>query len=136
MPWTGEDTKDVFKKVLGGLIAAAVIAIIYAVMEPKPWYLLTFLGVGLFVLVLLLAWRLIAARVTDEEASEPSARDSQLSVAYEKPVDSAEKRPAPQAPPSELPRVKEPDSKAVKKKAKAEEKRLKKEAKAEQKGRD
>lgn len=33
MPWTGEDTKDVFKKVIGGLIAAAVVAMGYALVE-------------------------------------------------------------------------------------------------------
>lgn len=136
MPWTEEDTKDVFKKVLGGLIAAAVIAMVYAFIEQMPWYYAAFLGVGLFVLVLLLVRRLSASRVSDKEASEPSARDSSLSVAYEKSADSAEARSAPPPPSSERLRGKEPDGKVLKKMAKAEQKRLKKEAKAEKGDRD
>ena len=70
MPWTGEDTKDVFKKVLGGLIAGAVIALGYAVIEEMPWYFAALLGLGLIVLVLLLVWRLSSQKVTKAAIDE------------------------------------------------------------------
>ena len=132
MPWTGEDTKDVFKKVLGGLIAAAVITLGYALIEEMPWYFAALIGFGLLVLVLILIWKLSSQKAAEAGVDE-------------KPVDQGAARAAPIEPasseavaangpsPVEEADVKEAREKALKKIAKAEQKRLKKEAKAKKK---
>ena len=133
MPWTGEDTKDVFKKVIGGLIAAAVVAMGYAVMEDMPWYFAASLGVGLVVLVLLLVWRLSAQKAPEAKPVEPSADDSKARVSSTEPASTSEHAPERAPSPEEKAGEKEAESKALKKIAKAEQKRLKKEAKAKKK---
>ena len=133
MPWTGEDTKDVFKKVLGGLIAAAVIAFAYAVMEQMPWYFAAFLGVGLLILVVLLVWKLVPQKTRGMTVDEPPS-DIRAAQAHRGERDSAREAESAQISPSnEPPLAKETDSKALKKIAKAEQKRLKKDAKARKK---
>lgn len=133
MPWTGEDTKDVFKKVLGGLIAAAVIAIGYALVEEMAWYYAAALATVLLVLVVLLAWRMRGAADTGEERQEhtpaPAAQPS-TGVRHE---DVPEPRQSARGAASEVIREGTVDDKSRKKIAKAEQKRLKKEAKAEKK---
>ncbi|UCE45011.1 MAG: hypothetical protein JSU93_06375 [Methanobacteriota archaeon] len=133
MPWTGEDTKDVFKKVLGGLIAAAVITLAYAVMEQMQWYFAAFLGIGLLILVVLLVWKLVPqkARGATVDESPSDIRAAQAHLGEPDPAHEAE--PARPSPSDELPLAMETDSKALKKIAKAEQKRLKKEAKARKK---
>ena len=132
MPWTGEDTKDVFKKVLGGLIAAAVITLGYAVIEEMPWYFAALLGVGLIVLVLLLVWRLSSQRATEAGIDEKPVDDGSAHSAPVEPS-SSETVPARGPSPVEEAPIKDAKEKALKKIAKAEQKRLKKEAKAKKK---
>ena len=132
MPWTGEDTKDVFKKVLGGLIAAAVIALGYAVIEEMPWYFAVLLGIGLLVLVLLLVWRLTSQKSTEAVIDEKPVDGGSARAAPVEPVSSeavATQRPSPE----EEANANEAKEKVLKKTAKAEQKRLKKEAKAKKK---
>ena len=145
MPWTGDDTKDVLKKVLGGLIAAAILAIVYAIVEESEWYVALLLGVVLFVLILVVIWRLGSSRPAAtaippsetrsgndereaERLPEPTtevSRSSPMSkqdVGETRPSDSSEGRISSEA-----------QQKAAKKARKAEEKRLKKEAKSKEK---
>ena len=132
MPWTGEDTKDVFKKVLGGLIAAAVITLGYAVIEEMPWYFAALLGVGLIVLILLLVWRLSSQKGTEAGIDEKPVDDGS---AHATPVEASSSEAVPAQVPSseEGTSGKQAEEKALKKIAKAEQKRLKKEAKAKKK---
>ncbi|UCE80466.1 MAG: hypothetical protein JSV94_04720 [Methanobacteriota archaeon] len=125
MAWTGEDTKDVFKKVLGGLIAAAVVAMAYALIEQMRWYFAAFLAVGLLVLVLLLVWRLNAHRASQEKTPARPAGNS-ATVAHVEVSDSSEERTFEE----------EFEMKVLKKATKIDQKRLKKEAKAERKNRN
>ena len=132
MPWTGEDTKDVFKKVLGGLIAAAVIALGYAVIEEMPWYFAALIGFGLLALVLLLVWRLSSQKTTEAGIDDKPDDGRSAHTAPVEPV-SSEAVAAHVPSPEEEASVKEAGEKALKKIAKAEQKRLKKEAKAKKK---
>jgi hypothetical protein len=142
MPWTDEDTKDVLKKVLGGLIAAAIVAIIYAILEEMPWYVAFLLGMALVILILIAIWRLGAPRrsAVDAPVSGESTRQSEhpaggppASTSHDAmphpPVESGGERRLP--PNGEL--IGGDDDKAAKKAVKAEQKRLKKEAKAREK---
>lgn len=135
MSWTREDTKDVFKKVLGGLIAAAVIAIVYAVVEEMPWYYSALLGLGLLALVFLLIWRMGALRKPAPGPSVPTFRHPKKATEAEL-TQAPSTPPAPMVQPSDEPRQKDSDEKVLKKLAKAEQKRRKKEAKAQKKSED
>ena len=135
MPWTGEDTKDVLKKVIGGFIAAAVLAMPYALMERAEWYYaaaLTALLVLLLLLLLTILSRKAASRV------EPSAIDARNPSLPVHEANTGETRAPPHAAAT---RSEEPagrddvvaDGKALKKEIKAEQKRRKKDAKAQEK---
>jgi predicted lipid-binding transport protein (Tim44 family) len=132
MPWTGEDTKDVFKKVIGGLIAAAVLGIAYTLMERAEWYYaaaLTALLVLLLLLLLTILSRQAASRV------EPSAIDTEESSLPVRKTDVGETRAPSPAVSTHSDGPAGPDyvvadGKALKKEIKAEQKRRKKEAKA------
>ena len=132
MPWTGEDTKDVFKKVIGGLIAAAVLAIAYTLMERAEWYYaaaLTALLVLLLLLLLTILSRQAASRI------EPPAIDTRNSSLPVRETDVGETRAPPPAASTHSDRPADRDDvvandKALKKEVKAEQKRRKKEAKA------
>lgn len=144
MPWTDEDTKDVLKKVLGGLIAASILAIIYAVLEDMPWYVAISLGLALVVLIVVAVWRLSRSEpVTGESATgsaysgprehpgelhRPEARSETAQVA--EPLPGIDWATAPSSPAGDIP---ESEEKAVKKAVKAEQKRRKKEAKSQEK---
>ncbi len=133
MPWTGEDTKDVFKKVIGGLIAAAVVAMGYALVEEMEWYFAAVLGTLLIMLVVLLVWRV--ARSTDRVEGRKTDEPSQVAnpaIASHQP-ERSEAPPVVQEAVFEEPREQTVDHKSQKKIAKAEQKRRKKEAKAEKK---
>jgi len=132
MPWTGEDTKDVLKKMIGGLIAAAVLAIAYALMERAEWYYaaaLTALLVLLLVLLLTILSRQSASSVessaTDSRNSSPPGHGTDASeTCAPSPIVSSRSEGSP---------VRDDvvaDGKALKKAIKAEQKRRKKEAKA------
>ena len=133
MPWTGEDTKDVFKKVLGGLIAAAVIALAYSLMEQMPWYFAAFLGIGLLIMVVLLVWKLGPQKTRWTTADESPSDIRTVQANRGEPDLAHETESAHASPSDELQPAKETDSKALKKIAKAEQKRLKKEAKVRKK---
>ena len=126
MQWTGEDTKDVFKKVIGGLIAAAVLAFVYAIVERAEWYYAAATGIVLIVLVFVLVFRFSrqsAARVERAQAAEPP------------PVEPQQTQHSATIPavPSDDVEGRSDDDKVMKKAIKAEQKRRKKEAKARQK---
>ncbi|UCE91050.1 MAG: hypothetical protein JSV90_06410 [Methanobacteriota archaeon] len=136
MPWTGEDTKDVLKKVLGGLIAAAILAMVYALLEDSPWYVALSLGVVLVILILVTIWRL---RRIPSVAADASAAN-RPSEALEPPADAGPssaltKSSGDAQPPSSSDDhpLSDAGQKAAKKAAKAEQKRLKKEAKSREK---
>lgn len=143
MPWTDEDTKDVLKKVLGGLIAAAILAIIYAILEDMPWYVALLLGIGLVILILIAIWRLGAPRQatmdvsttsTQAKPSESPAEGQRASTSYDgAPHTSVEGSGEKRSPLPSSERAGAVDDKVAKKAAKAEQKRLKKEAKAREK---
>ncbi len=127
MPWTDEDTKDVLKKVLGGLIAASILAIIYAVLEDMPWYVAISLGIALVALIVVVVWRL--------GRSEPVTREGAVGSAPPGPREDLGEPHHPEAG-SESARagdIAESEEKAVKKAVKAEQKRRKKEAKSREK---
>ena len=126
MQWTGEDTKDVFKKVIGGLIAAAVLALVYAIVERAEWYYAAATGIVLIVLVFVLVFRFSrqsATRVERPQTAEPPPVEPQQpqhsATAPSVPSDAVERR--------------SDDEKVMKKAIKAEQKRRKKEAKAREK---
>jgi predicted lipid-binding transport protein (Tim44 family) len=132
MVWTGEDTKDVFKKILGGLIAAAILAMVYALVERVEWYYAGALAVLLVVLVFALFLRLARPAHPGERPAatqdgtlvlpEPrSSSESARTTSGRMPEQSSE--PSHQASPLG-------DEKILKKAVKAEQKRRKKEAKA------
>ena len=132
MPWTGEDTKDVFKKVIGGLIAAAVLAIAYTLMERAEWYYAAALTALLVLLLLLLLT--VLSRQTSSSV-EPSATDTRNSSLPVQETDVGETRAshpvASTHPEGSVGRDDAvSDGKALKKEIKAEQKRRKKEAKA------
>ena len=144
MPWTGEDTKDVLKKVLGGLIAAAILAIVYAIVEESQWYVALFLGVVLFILIMVVIWRLGSSRPASTVAppSETRSEDHERKAEMPEPATQViHHSPEPrqkvdETRPSDEPGdhiLSEAQEKAAKKAAKAEEKRLKKEAKSREK---
>ena len=132
MPWTGEDTKDVFKKVIGGLIAAAVLAIAYTLMERAEWYYAAALT-ALLVLLLLLLLTILSRQAAS--SVEPSAIDTEESSLPVRETDVGETRAPPPAVSTHSDGPVGPDDfvadgKARKKEIKAEQKRRKKEAKA------
>ena len=145
MPWTGEDTKDVLKKVIGGLIAAAILAIVYAIVEESEWYVALLLGAVLFILILVAIWRLGSSRPSATHAPPSETRPEVEERKTERPPE-----PAPEASSSSMGPMQsvgetrpsessgdhpssEAQQKAAKRAAKAEEKRLKKEAKSREK---
>lgn len=132
MPWTGEDTKDVLKKVIGGLIAAAVLAIAYALMERAEWYYAAALT-ALLVLLLLLLLTILSRQTAS--SVEPSATDTRNSSLPIHETDVGEIRtPSPVVSAHSEESVGRDDvvsdGKALKKEIKAEQKRRKKVAKA------
>ena len=129
MPWTGEDTKDVFKKVIGGLLAAAILALVYAIVERVEWYYAAAIATVLVILVFLLILRF--ARSSTPLVEEPRTADAQR-AASEQPSRS----PTPPGASSEIPETKSDDEKVLKKAIKAEQKKRKKEAKAREKDDD
>jgi hypothetical protein len=133
MPWTGEDTKDVFKKVIGGLIAAALLAMAYAMVESVEWYYSAALAVLLIVLVFLLITRF--ARSTSSPGDVPT-RGAGAPVIREQDSSSSQASSEVLSEPLTSPVPGEDAScaeKAKKKAAKAEYKRRKKEAKTQEK---
>lgn len=126
MPWTGEDTKDVFKKVIGGLIAAAVLAMAYAIVESAEWYYSAALAVLLVVLVLLMISR-FSRRTPAEGGTSVVDSGGHGQSGLPSPVEK------PRSPSEEM-TTSSSEEKASKKAAKAEQKRRKKEAKARMKG--
>jgi predicted lipid-binding transport protein (Tim44 family) len=136
MPWTGEDTKDVFKKILGGLIAAAILAMVYAVIGRVEWYYSAALGAFLVATVLLLV-SLYARRSQVAEGPSAGVRGaSTLSATNVHGEEISESQPASCVSLDKpgYPRPSSPDdSKAMKKTVKAEQKRQKKEAKTRKK---
>ncbi|MCJ7488644.1 MAG: hypothetical protein MUO87_00650 [Thermoplasmata archaeon] len=132
MPWTGEDTKDVLKKVIGGLIAAAVLAIAYALMERAEWYYAATLTALLVLLLLLLLTILSRQTASSVEPSAIDARNSSHPI-HETDVGETRTPPPAASTHSEEPVDRDDvvaDGKALKKEIKAEQKRRKKEAKA------
>ncbi len=132
MPWTGEDTKDVFKKVIGGLIAAAVLGIGYTLIERAEWYYAAALSALLVVLLLILLTRLSRQAAPSIEPSSADTRSSSLPV-HE--TDVGETRVSPPAASTRSDGTADrddvvADGKTLKKEIKAEQKRRKKEAKA------
>jgi len=132
MPWTGEDSKDVLKKAIGGLIAAAVLAIAYALMERAEWYYaaaLTALLVLLLVLLLTILSRQSASSVkssaTDSRNSSHPGHGTDVSETCAPPPAASTRSDGPPARDDVV-----ADGKALKKEIKAEQKRRKKEAKA------
>jgi len=132
MPWTGEDTKDVLKKVIGGLIAAAVLAIAYALMERAEWYYaaaLTALLVLLLVILLTILSRQSASSVessaTDSRNLSPPVHGTDVGETCAPPPVVSSRSDGPPARAGVI-----ADGKALKKEIKAEQKRRKKEAKA------
>ncbi len=135
MPWTGEDTKDVLKKVIGGLIAAAVLAIAYALMEQAEWYYAAALVAMLVLLLLLLLTTLSRKASSTVEPSVTDTRDSSAPIQGAN-VDEARAHPLATSTHSEEPTGRDDvvaDGKTLKKEIKAEQKRRKKEAKAREK---
>jgi len=133
MPWTSEDTKDVFKKVIGGLIAAAVVAIGYAVIEGMEWFYAASLSAVLLVLVIVLLWRMKKSAEPGEAVpSRTSSPVVQPLAAMERQEDQEPRQVAQEATRDE-PREMETHHKSLKKIAKADQKKHKKEAKAEKK---
>ena len=143
MAWTDDDTKDVLKKVLGALIAAAILAMVYAILEEMPWYVAMSLGLGLIALIAIAVWRLgrqQTANAPAKGAFKPDHREplgaledaqarSEIADVSEPRRDidrSADNRMREEA-------VAEYVEKAAKKAAKAEQKQLKKEAKSREK---
>jgi hypothetical protein len=126
MPWTGEDTKDVFKKVIGGLVAAAILAMVYAIVERVEWYYAAATAAILIALVILLILRLAGPA---RPAADKAAVSEDRLPASQEPVRSAA------APPDSQEKVgtASDNEKVLKKAVKAEQKRLKKEAKAREK---
>ncbi|MGB2581954.1 MAG: hypothetical protein WBD03_05745 [Thermoplasmata archaeon] len=132
MPWTGEDTKDVLKKVIGGLIAAAVLAIAYALMERAEWYYAAALTALLVLLLLLLLAILSRKAASTVEPSTTGTRNSSLPI-QETDVGEIRTPPPVASAHSEEPVDRDnvvSDGKTMKKEIKAEQKRRKKEAKA------
>lgn len=132
MPWTGEDTKDVFKKVIGGLIAAAVLAIAYTLMERAEWYYAAALTALLVLLLLLLLTILIRQAASRVEPSATDTRNSSLPI-HETGVGETRTPPPAASTRSDGPAGRDDvvaDGKALKKEIKAEQKRRKKAAKA------
>ncbi len=132
MPWTGEDTKDVFKKVIGGLIAAAVLAIAYTLMERAEWYYAAALTALLVLLLLLLLTILSRQTASSVESSVTDTRNSSLPV-HETDVGETRAPPPVASAHSEEPVDRDDvvsDGKTMKKEIKAEQKRRKKKAKA------
>lgn len=135
MPWTGEDTKDVLKKVMGGLIAAAVLAIAYAFMEQAEWYYAAALTALLVLLLLLLLTILSRQADSSVEPSSTDPRDTPLPV-HETDVGETCAPPLTASARLEKPAGRHDvvaDGKALKKEIKAEQKRRKKDAKAQEK---
>lgn len=134
MPWTEEDTKDVLKKVLGGVIAAAILAMAYAIYERMEWYVSAALGIVLVLLIIAGVSLLGGRGRTRPEVTLPGPggvqRDSASAPVPGTPSpDHAVSRSDGQ-PPSVVTEV---DEKVAKKAAKSDYKRKKKEAKAREK---
>ena len=123
MPWTGDDTKDVFKKVLGGLIAASILSIVYAVVEKAEWYYAAILGLLLVTLIAVLVVSLGRPR---RSADLPPPPGKEAAAA----IENADHEAAPKASESRSEEASSADSKVLKKALKAEQKRRKKEAKS------
>jgi hypothetical protein len=124
MVWTNEDSKDVMKKVLGTLLAAAMIAVV-----SKAYDRLTFeMTVLLAALVLAIATTFVVLRLrsgtTGAEAAPGVSSDSSFEGGSVAP-DHGASEPRSDAVES----LRRDDDKARKKAAKAELKRAKKEAK-------
>jgi signal transduction histidine kinase len=136
MPWTGEDTKDVFKKVIGGLLAAAILAMVYAIVEKAEWYYAATVAIVLVVLVIVLVVRLMRPARPEGEMLT-AAKDGSVGVSSDTPSpgevrhasEIGESPAGVSAPRDDSSR----DEKVLKKAFKAEEKRRKKEAKAREK---
>jgi ABC-type transport system involved in cytochrome bd biosynthesis fused ATPase/permease subunit len=133
MPWTSEDSKDVFKKVIGGLIAAAVVAIGYAVIEEMEWFYAVSLSAFLLVLVTVLLWWMKKSAEPGEAAPKCTSAPLAQSFSTGERQAGQEHRQVAQEVTRDEPREEETHHKSLKKIAKADQKKRKKEAKAEKK---
>ena len=127
MPWTGEDTKDVFKKVIGGLLAAAILALVYAIVERVEWYYAAAIATVLVILVFLLILRFARSSIP-HQVETPRTAETQPAVSEQ-----PQRGSTGSVVPSEAPEAKSDDEKVLKKAIKAEQKRRKKESKAKEK---
>ncbi len=134
MVWTDEDSKDVMKKTLGTLLAAALIAVVskaYNLLTIQMTVLLATLIAVIFVALVLIRWRASTGGRPQTQGPGADGETGQAAQSTANPpaIDHSEYG-APVTPSPETQPVRYPDDqKARKKAAKDELKRAKKEAK-------